>query len=196
MFCFKPAIVLLRLEFAKLKTSKKDIVEIAGIFSVVASLMFVGMQLYLDRKVALADQYFNRAESAKADRRALLESDDYMQYMEELWALGEPPPVWDDDWEIAARVKDGTISVRSAEAAIKAHQLSIIGYDSVYFQYQQGLLDEELWQGLRSTLKGRMARNDMVGVLYSRFARSTIRPEIEEILREIEAERAAQRQSD
>ena len=196
MLCYGPAIVLLRLEFAKLKTSKKDIVEIAGIFAVVASLIFVGMQLYLDRKVALADQYFNRAESAKADRRALLESDDYMQYMEELWALGEPPPFWDDDWEIAARVKDGTISVRSAEAAIKAHQMSIIGYDSVYFQYQQGLLDEELWKSLRSTLKGRMARNDMVREVYSRFARSTIRPEVEEILREIEAERAPQRQSD
>ena len=196
MLCFRPAIVLLRLEFAKLKTSKKDIVEIAGIFAVVASLIFVGMQLYLDRKVALADQYFNRAESAKADRRALLESDYYMQYMEELWALGEPPPFWDDDWEIAARVKDGTISVRSAEAAIKAHQMSIIGYDSVYFQYQQGLLDEELWKSLRSTLKGRMARNDMVREVYSRFARSTIRPEVEEILREIEAERAPQRQSD
>lgn len=66
-----------------MKTSKKYIVEIAGIFAVVVSLIFVGMQLQLDRKVALADQYFNRAESAKADRRALLESDDYTQFVEE-----------------------------------------------------------------------------------------------------------------
>ena len=51
-----------------MRTSKKDIVEIVGIFAVVASLIFVGMQLMLDRKVALAEQYFNRAESVKADR--------------------------------------------------------------------------------------------------------------------------------
>jgi len=179
-----------------LKTSKKDVVEIVGIFSVVASLIFVGMQLQLDRKVALADQYFNRAESAKADRRSALESDDYMRYLEELWALGEPPPFWNDDWEIAARVKDGSISVRSVEAVIKAHQMSIIGYDNVYFQYQQGLLDAELWTGLRSGLKRIMAEDDLAREVYLRYARSTVRPEIEDILREIDAERTAQRQGD
>lgn len=179
-----------------MKTSKKDIVEIAGIFAVVASLIFVGMQLHLDRKVALADQYFNRAESAKADRRSVLESDDYMRYLEELWALGERPSYWDDNWEIAARVEDGTISVRSAAAAITAHQLSIIGYDSVYFQYKQGLLDEELWNGLRAGLKNSMARSDLARAVYAQRARSNVRPVVEEILRELDAERAAQRQSD
>ena len=179
-----------------MKTSKKDIVEIAGIFAVVASLIFVGMQLQLDRKVALVDQYFNRAESAKADRRSLLESDDYMQFLEEVWALGDRPPFWDDAWPIAANVEEGTISVRSVEAAIIRHQLSIIGYDSVYFQYQQGLLDEDTWNGLRSAMKNNMARNDLARAVYTRYARRTLRPVIEEILREIEAERESQPQSD
>jgi len=196
MLCYGVTLRLPKLEFANLKTSKKDVIEIAGIFAVVASLIFVGMQLQLDRKVALADQYFNRAESAKADRRAVLESDDYMRYLEELWALGEPPPFWNDDWEIAARVKDGSISVRSVEAVIKTHQMSIIGYDSVYFQYQQGLLDAELWAGLRSGLKRIMAEDDLAREVYLRYARSTVRPEIEDILREIDAERTAQLQGD
>ena len=176
-----------------MKTSKKDIVEIAGIFAVVASLIFVGMQLQLDRKVALADQYFNRAESAKADRRSLLESDDYMQWQEEYWALGNRPPYWDDDWEFAALVEEGKISVRSAEALILSMELSIIGYDSVYFQYQQGLLDEELWKHLRAALKNNMARHDLTRVVYARYARSTLRPVIEEILLEIEAERESEK---
>ena len=55
-----------------MNAKQKEVVEIVGIFAVVASLIFVGMQLMLDRKVALAEQYFNRAESAKADRRAIL----------------------------------------------------------------------------------------------------------------------------
>lgn len=55
-----------------MKASKKELVEIVGIFAVVASLIFVGMQLQLDRKVALAEQYSNRAESVKADRRIIL----------------------------------------------------------------------------------------------------------------------------
>jgi len=180
----------------KLQTSKKDIVEIAGIFAVVASLIFVGMQLQLDRKVALADQYFNRAESVKADRRALLESDDYMQFVEESWALGYRPPSWDDGWAIAEHVEEGRISVRSVETAITLHKLSILGYDSVYFQYQQGLLDEDTWNGLRSAMKNNMVRGEIARAVYARYARRTLRPVIEEILLEIEAERQLQRESD
>ena len=173
-----------------MKTSRKELVEIVGIFAVVASLIFVGMQLMLDRKVALAEQYFSRAESAKADRRALLESEDYMQYLEESWALGDRHSFWNEDWEIARHVNEGTLSVRSVEAIIIADQLSIIGYDNVYFQYQQGLLDEEMWSNLRSGLKRAMARDELTRAVYESRAIITIRPVIEEILREIESERS------
>ena len=179
-----------------MKASRKDIVEIAGIFAVVASLIFVGMQLMLDRKVALAEQYFNRAESAKADRRAILESDDLMRYHEESWALGWRPSYWDESWELARRVEEGKVSVRSALAAIVDNQLSIIGYDSVYFQYQQGLLDEEIWNQLRFFLKRRMARDELSRAVFQNHARTTIRPIVEEVLREVESERERANQND
>lgn len=171
-------------------------VEIAGIFAVVASLIFVGLQLRLDRKVAVAEQYFNRAESAKADRRAMLESDDYMQFRGELWALGDRPSFWDESSELAAQVADGSISVRSLRAGIVSLQLSVIGYDNVYFQYQQGLIEDEMWNHLRSTMKRNMAGNEIVRQAYSLYARPTIRPIIDEILKEIEAEGESQPPSD
>ena len=179
-----------------MKASKKDIVEIVGIFAVVASLIFVGMQLMLDRKVALAEQYFNRAESVKADRRTALESDDLMRLYEEAWALGWRPSYWDDDWEVARHVQAGTLSVRSLLARILEGELSIIGYDSVYFQYQQGLLDEELWNGLRATLKRSMAQDELTRAISQRHARTTLRPVIEEILREIESEQSTTERDD
>ncbi len=179
-----------------MKASKKELVEIVGIFAVIASLIFVGMQLLLDRKVALAEQYFSRAESVKADRRSVLESQDYMQYMEESWALGRRPAYWDEDWEIARHVEDGTLSVRSVIAAIIGSQLAIIGYDSVYFQYQQGLLGEELWNKLRSNLKRDMARDELTRAVFEHHARSTISPVVEEILREIESERQTTERDD
>lgn len=74
-----------------MKISSRDFAEIFGAVAVTASLLFVGQQLHLDRKVALADQYFNREESAKADRRSLLESDAYFQDIEESWSLGWRP---------------------------------------------------------------------------------------------------------
>jgi len=173
------------------KPSKKEIVEIVGIFAVVASLIFVGMQLQLDRKVALAEQYFNRAESVKADRRLILESDALMQYWEESWALGWRPHYWDEDWEIAGQLKEGAFSVRSVIAAIVRDQLSIIGYDTVYFQYGQGLLDEESWSQYRGYLKHAMAQNELTRAVYVSYARKTIQPVIEELLREIDSEREA-----
>lgn len=167
-------------------------IEIAGIFAVVASLIFVGLQLHLDRKVALADQYFNRAESAKADRRAYLDSDDYMQSMAGYWARGERPSWWDDSWDEAVLMEQGEISAREVEAQIIALELSIIGYDSVYFQYQQGLLDETLWINFRTNIKSNMARYDLTRAVFAQHARTTIRPVIEEILQEIQEERAVQ----
>ena len=143
-----------------MKANQKELVEVVGIFAVVASLIFVGMQLQLDRKVALAEQYSIRAESVKADRRIILESDALMQYLEESWALGWRPAFWDDDWEIAGHIEEGSLAVRSVIAAIVEDQLSIIGYDTVYFQYRQGLLDEELWSGLRGSLKRSIAQNE------------------------------------
>jgi len=40
-------------------------------------------------------------------------------------------------------------------------QLAIIGYDSVYFQYQQGLLDEELWNELLNGMKRSMTSEQL-----------------------------------
>lgn len=112
-----------------------------------------------------------------------------MQYLEESWALGGRPSYWDEDWEIAGHLEEGAFSVRSVIAAIVEDQLSIIGYDTVYFQYRQGLLDEELWSGLRGALKRAMAQNELTRAVYANHARSTIRPVVEELLREIDAER-------
>ena len=173
-----------------MNAKQKEVVEIVGIFAVVASLIFVGMQLMLDRKVALAEQYFSRAESAKADRRSLLESQDHMQHIEELWALGERPDYWNEGWEVARRIDEGTLSVRGVYAEIISERLMIIGYDNVYFQYRQGLLDEELWNKLRSTIKRSMARDELTRAVYERYARATIQPIIKEILLEIESEQS------
>lgn len=167
----------------------RDWLEIVGIFAVVASLIFVGMQLQLDRKVALAEQYTNRAESVKADRRVILESDALMQYYEEHWALGWRPDYWDEDWEIAGQIEEGAYSLRSVIAAIVENQLAIIGYDTIYYQYSQGLLEEDVWRGLRVSLKRGMARDELTRAVYATHARKTIRPVIEELLREIEPER-------
>ena len=50
-----------------MQSDTRKILEIVGVLSVVASLLFVGMQLLLDRRITTAEQYQNRAESRKSD---------------------------------------------------------------------------------------------------------------------------------
>ena len=168
--------------------SKKQLVELCGAIAVAASLFFVGLQLYLDRKVALAEQYFNRAESAKADRRSLLESEAYFQDIEESWALGWRPFYWNEELLISKQIETGERSVVAVMARALNLRLNIIGYDSLYYQYQQGLLDDESWTHLRASLKIRMANDEFAMTIFENHARATLQPVIDELLREIEAE--------
>ena len=168
---------------------KKGIAEAFGAFAVAASLVFVGLQLYLDRKVALADQYFNRGESAKADRRTRLESESYLRHLEESWALGWRPFYWNEDWAVSKQIESGQRSVRAVMANVLSLRLDIIGYDSLYYQYRHGLLPEESWARLRSSLKTRMQEDEFARHVFQAFARSNIRPVMEEIVKEIENDR-------
>ena len=168
---------------------KKGIAEAFGAFAVAASLVFVGLQLYLDRKVALADQYFNRGESAKADRRTRLESESYLQHLEESWALGWRPFYWNEDWAISKQIESGHRSVAAVMAYALSLRLDIIGYDSLYYQYRQGLLNEQSWTKLRSSLKVRMREDEFARHVFQAFARSNIQPVMVEIVKEIENDR-------
>ena len=171
-----------------MKTNKKELAEILGIFAVVASLIFVGMQLHLDRKVALAEQYFNRAESVKEDYRTALLSPEYFRAIEEKWALTGRTYYSDKGWEEFKNVREGTLNIKSVEAMILIDRLQILGYDNLYFQYKQGLLNETSWNGLRSRLKSTMKESEMTRDIFQRHGRANIQPVINEILKEIEAE--------
>ena len=174
-----------------MKMSNKTFMEMLVNLTVIASLIFVGMQLLLDRRVAIAEQYFNRAESVKEDRRAALASPQYYQAREERWALGRRPSFWNEDWEIAKQVEEGTLSVASLYSMITRGELAIIGYDNIYFQYQQGLIGEEEWQLFRQGIKRRLKddpHRELLRAFWLSRSRPAIRPVIEQILQEIDSE--------
>ena len=172
-----------------METSKKDIVEIVGIFAIVISLIFVGMQLKLERKVALAEQYFNRAESVKEDYRTALLNPEHFRSLEEDWARNaESHFFYDRDWEEMKQVREGTRRISSVETRWFEDRLQIVGYDNLYYQYKQGLIDRETWDGLRESMKRSMSSSDMTRDVFESGARPNIKPIIVEILKEIELE--------
>lgn len=168
---------------------QKRLIEIIGATSIVASLVFVGMQLNIDTEVALSDQYATRTESIKSDIRARLESEDFMSYQEVAWENGQRPPWWNDNYE--NRVTTSGASPRQVYANIYNLQLGLFHVDNLYYQYQRGLLDEEFWARSRATVK------DVMQVDFNRdvYLNSAFRLPIQELLTAIASEIANEQQS-
>ena len=132
-----------------MKISSRDIIEIIGIVSVVASLIFVGMQLMLDRRIATADQYQNRAELRMQARLAEFENEHFVQDVANRWTKSRPG-WWTTDIE-QAFVEDG-ISMDVMVRTVMTWENFLIQMDNNYYQYQNGLLDQNVWNGMREGL--------------------------------------------
>jgi hypothetical protein len=112
-----------------------------------------------------------------------------MYSLEQSWSIGSTPSYWKEEWDIAQRVADGTISIRSADAYILRHQLIIVGYDNIYFYSQLGLIEESIWQNFGAEIKDQLKYDKpIVRAIFLKHARLEIRPLIEEVLHEIDTE--------
>lgn len=167
-----------------MKTNTKQIAEFLGIAAVVASLIFVGMQLRLDGRVAMAEQYATRAESTKADARTKMESEEYLAMEAKRWASGIRPVWWSE--ELAELAEELEFSGTDVMTIYLDRRLAVLQFDILYFQYGQGLLEEDFWNGARDTLKG-LLRDPFSRAIFELQA-GRLTPVVRELLAEIENE--------
>ena len=109
-----------------------DWMQVVGIFAVVASLVFVGLQMKQSQEIAIADQYQARAEAAQAMYMSVLESGQSLESLDIPWEQKSPEE-------------------RSLQIAVM--NWSWTQYDNHYFQYRAGFLDEESWDGLTGRIE-------------------------------------------
>ncbi len=145
------------------KPSWKDIAEFIGIGAIVASLIFVGLELQQQQKIAIAAQYQERSKTAidyfleiserpvyqqrTAERlRRRYDVSDLTREDRELLENGSPKEIC--DWFIQA-------------------QINLLMFDNNYFQYESGFASEDTWQNQRERLKWLLQTNS--------FARQEIR---------------------
>ena len=95
-------------------------IQVIGIFALVASLIFVGLQMQQTHKIALADQYQSRAQTTIDYMLVRMESD-----------YGNPRHPAQIRWTMM---------------------------DNNHFQYQQGFLTNETWQGYANFIRDLYAR--------------------------------------
>lgn len=120
----------------------KDIAELIGIAAIVASLIFVGLQMKQSQDIAIASQYHARAALSVQNFNAEMESGDL-----KFWGSR-------DQWAVD---NDLSIEDRGRAALRAATYLTIV--DNHYYQYEAGFLEEDIWQNQLNGLKGQLRRN-------------------------------------
>ena len=137
-----------------MKLGNKEFLEIAGAIALVGSLAFVGLQLKLDRDIALAQSFSDGIESRKEDIRAKMESESYMLMLmlmlETLWDSGQRP-----QWSLNVS-KSYESKTLNSRAQIMARffevELDYLELENLYFCYEQGLIEENHWLGAKQLL--------------------------------------------
>ena len=129
------------------KTHWKDIAEVVGIAAIVASLVFVGLELRQSQEIAIAAQYQERSNSGTENLYNVLESESQlMASAKRLDSRGWPSGFLSDKDKMWL---ESHSPIEWAEANTWS-QINLLIFDNYHFQYQSGFLNEEAWQSIRS----------------------------------------------
>ena len=130
-------------------TNWKDIAEFVGISGIVASLVFVGMELRQSHQIAIEAEYQERATSVIDQYSAQIQSDTALS------VVGQP-------LYVAVRSVDFPDEYRRLYEGYTVEQLgfqqintlnALTAFDNIYFQYESGFISDESWQAFRYRLR-------------------------------------------
>jgi hypothetical protein len=114
-----------------------DWLQVIGLFGVIASLLFVGLQMKQDREIALSAATQARTETTIQNIMGLMSNPQYLSAVEK-YLNGDD----DDVTPIERFVVD------------RLGTTALFNFENVHFQYQQGFIPPERWSASRETLKG------------------------------------------
>ena len=172
------------------KTNWKDIAELIGIAAIVASLVFVGLQMRQSQEIALATQYQSRYELTLDLMTQMTDSEaKLIMYGKRLQRLIPTNPNASD--ELKSWVQDqpaGEVAYWSTFEFLRMKH-----HENLHYQYQSGFLDDESWQALHQSFSWQF---DDPGIAMDTRAAYQLDPEgwrtsfrelIEELMSELDA---------
>ena len=121
----------------------REWLEIIGIFGVIASLIFVGLEMRQSQKIALSAAYQARSDSSMVIRMAAVESETLQS------ANG--------------KLREGKgfedLSPEELSAVIDLMAGNMIYLENMHYQYVNGFISEEHWETNRAELRQLLGRN-------------------------------------
>ena len=130
-----------------------DWMQVAGIFAVVVSLIFVGYQLKQSQDIAISGQNQERQSVALNYYASLIQIDEIVDYYG-----AQHREHLDANFDVDSRRSDRTIGLSYIRSRMR---LSI--YDNNHFQYQSGFMTVESWQPYLNLTKRSCSRESDPG---------------------------------
>lgn len=159
----------------------KNIIQIIIILLLVAIVLLLGVQLDLNRRIALGDQYQRHHELIISNAKFNMQDETVMNRMIGSWEAGIRPRWWSSEFE---ENLPEFITIRDQQQRSFALLINLLDYDNQYYQYRLGLFDESYWQGTRESLK-RTLRNPVYKAYFLEETRSAVfRDLVEELINE------------
>lgn len=121
--------------------------QVIGIFAVVASLIFVGLQMKQSQEIAIAAQYQERANAANDVMLSMMENPQGIVLFRAPSQLG----TFELSEEMTAFMENQ--SPEQIESRFWGFSALMILYDNNHFQYEAGFLDEDSWTGNRKRMR-------------------------------------------
>ena len=137
------------------KANWKDITDLVGIATIVASLIFVGLELRQSQKITIASQYQARVSF----------NIDYFQNLRDqgLRRAGEREKQWIVRLDLQPAVKESLLGMSPLELGGLVNEIDqiIFIFDNAHYQYQAGFIDDESWLTMRTRTGGYLRNNEL-----------------------------------
>ena len=158
----------------------QDWLQIIGAFSIVASLIFVGLQLRQTQAIAIASQYQDRAAFNADYRAATIQSEAGLKVVGEnlIRQIQEA-----EGWAELKAILPESPDPETAGFMRTTIVFGFLGHDNNHFQYQAGFLPESTWLAYRDELKN-FVGNDLVQFIW-RQREQNYRPEFRILVNEL-----------
>ena len=157
----------------------KSIAELVGIAAIVASLVFVGLQLKQSQEIAIADQYQNRSDAALEFYTAMTQSDETVAF----YAKGIVKHLE------SGAAEESLVSLYEEEGAkqlavrMLVFRSNITVFDNYHFQFEKGFMTDHAWQAFRDRLKNLLSGSGHAA--FYRGMRTGLRPSFRDVCDEI-----------
>jgi hypothetical protein len=118
-----------------------DWLQVIGVFGIMLSLVFVGVEIRQSREIAIADVFQQKSALAIQVQQGLISPELFSATMTKMLS-----------GEVLSPIEKGLLQFGQAPW--------FQYWENVHFQYEIGLLSEAMWQGSRNSMRSRL-RNPM-----------------------------------